>query len=182
MENAFAWIGQIISWFGQFFPRWAIVRTTHGWVKWVRGSEVKSGGAGVVWYWPATTDFVEFPIARQTVPLPSQVITTKDKQTITVGGMLVYEVTDVAKLLACYDTDDTIRDIAASSLLDVCCKLTWEELQSGQGRTLDTRLRNAAKRELEDYGVNVIKFTLTTLAPTRVYRVVQSTFQEGERY
>jgi regulator of protease activity HflC (stomatin/prohibitin superfamily) len=181
MSSAFAWLGQIIEWFGQFFPRWAIVRTTHAWVKWVRGSRVLSGTAGIVWYWPATTDFVEYPVVRQTTPLPSQVITLRDDTTVTIGGLLVFSIHDVEKLIAHnYDADDTVRDIAQSALLDVCCKMSWEELHKGQGRTLDTKLRNAARDELLEYGVTVVKFSLTTLAKTRVYRLIQSSFQEGE--
>jgi regulator of protease activity HflC (stomatin/prohibitin superfamily) len=181
MENAFAWVRYIMEWLGQFIPRWEIVSTTHGWVKFVRGTNVSTGGAGIVWYWPATTNILTYPVVRQTTPLPSQVITTRDRQTVTLCGMVVYEVFDLEKLLAhTYDPDDTIKDIAASALTDVCCKLTWEEIQSGQGRTLDTKLKNAARNELEDYGVRVLKFTLTTLAATKVYRLIQSSFQEGE--
>lgn len=179
--GAFEWISQIIEWFGKLIPRWVIVPTTHGWVAFVKGSEIYKGGAGIVWYWPAWTEFNSYPVARQTVPLASQTLTIAGDTTVVLGGMLVYEIADLEKILAhTYDPEDTIKDIAASALADVCVRWTWEELQKGQGRTLDTQLRKRAEKELGDYGVRVIKFTLTTLAQTRVYRLVMSTAQEGE--
>ena len=181
VTSAFAWIGQLVEWFGQFFPRWTVVRTTHGWVKWVRGTKVKTGGAGIVWYWPVISDFIVYPVERQTTPLPSQTITTTDNKTIAVSGMLVFKVTNIEKLIAySYDCDDTLRDIAQSALTDVLGRMTWEQIKAGQGKTLDTRLKNVAKRDLEEYGVEVVKFSLTSLALCRVYRQIMSRFEEGE--
>jgi regulator of protease activity HflC (stomatin/prohibitin superfamily) len=181
VDKAFAWIGYIVEWLGQFFPRWKVIPTTHGWIKWVRGFKVKTGGAGIVWWWPATTEIEGFPVVRQSTPLPSQIVTTTDNKTIAVSGMLVYEVSDIEKLLGhTFDPDDTVKDIAQSALTDVLGHMTWDDIKRGQGKTLDTRLKNAAKRELEDYGVNVLKFSLTTLAVCKVHRLITSQFTEGE--
>lgn len=180
IESAFGWLGQLIQWFGSFFPRWVVVPTTHGWVKFVRGSNVKSGGAGIVWYWPAVTEFEQYPTARQTISLATQTITTTDGKVVSVSGMLVYEIFDLEKILAhTMDPDDTIRDIAQSSLHDVCSHKSYEELRVGQGKKLDTALRAEARKDLEDYGVRPLKFTLTTFAPSRVLRLVTTTSQEG---
>lgn len=181
MDKAFAWVQSLVEWFGRLIPRWHIVDTTHGWVKWVGGNRIKSGGAQIVWYWPCRTKFEEYPTARQTTPLPSQVVTTTDEKVVVVSGLLVYDIFDLEKVLAhTFDPEDTIKDIATSSLHDVCVKMSWEELRKGQGKTLDTKLRNEAKKALEDYGVRVIKFTLTTCAPTTVLREIRSNFMEGE--
>jgi Membrane protease subunits, stomatin/prohibitin homologs len=186
MESAFAWIGKFFEWFAAFKPSRDVVPSTHGWIKWVggfrHGYRIETGtGGGVVWYWPITTELLLFPVVRQTTPLPSQVITTTDGKTIAVSGMLVYEVFDVEKLLAhTYDVDDTVKDIAQSALTDVLTRMTWDDIMKGQGKTLDTKLKNAAKKELEDYGVRVLKFSLTSLAPCQVIRSIRSEFQEGE--
>jgi hypothetical protein len=161
MDKAFAWIGYIVEWLGQFFPRWKVIPTTHGWIKWVRGFKVKVGGPGIVWWWPATTEIEGYPVA--------------------VSGMLVYEVSDIEKLLGhTFDPDDTVKDIAQSALTDVLGHMSWPDIKKGQGKTLDTKLKNAAKKELEDYGVNVLKCSLTTLALCRVHRLITSQFTEGE--
>lgn len=194
MEGAFAWIGRIAEWVGQFFPAWRIVDTRCGALKWqtirlrdlARGrwdptAKIVKCGPGFHVYWPLFSTFEGYPVKRQTVPLPTQIITTTDSIEVAVTGMIVIDIDDLEKIQGeTWDPDDTIKDIASSSLHDVCCHKSYDELRKGQGRTLDTALRNAARKDLEDYGVRVIKFTLTTLARTRVYRLVQSTHQEGE--
>jgi hypothetical protein len=93
VEQAFAWIGYLAEWFGQFFPRRHVVMTTHGWIKFVAGfgrdMRVVSGGPGAVWHWPLTTEFTDYPVVRQTTPLPSQILTTSDDRTIAVSEMPV---------------------------------------------------------------------------------------------
>jgi regulator of protease activity HflC (stomatin/prohibitin superfamily) len=185
MDKAFAWIGYIMEWFGRFIPRRDVVPSTHGYIKWVGGFTKEfrtvTGLGGVVWYWPLTTEVLLFPVVRQTTPLPSQIVTTGDNKTVAVSGMLVYEVSDIEKLLGhTYDPDDTVKDIAQSALTDVLGHMSWPDIQKGQGKTLDTKLRNAAKKDLEDYGVNVLKFSLTTLALCKVHRLITSQFTEGE--
>jgi regulator of protease activity HflC (stomatin/prohibitin superfamily) len=181
MENAFMWLRDIADWLGMFVPRRVIVDSTHGWVKFVKGGKIITGGPQIVMFWPVTTNLHTYPTARQAVSLPSQVITTKDGQTVAIGGLLVYDIADLEKILAhTYDPEETIKDIAASSLHDVCCRETWDDLRGGQGRQLDTKLKNEAKKDLDDYGVRVIKFTLTTMALATVTRVIRSTFPEGQ--
>ncbi len=182
MGDAFAWIGQIVEWLGQFIPRLRIIRTTHQGIKWVKGKHPKVLHPGLAVYWPLVTEFLEYPTARQGVELRSQTIVTTDDKVIIVAGILVYSVPDIMKLCAeTFDPDQTIRDLTLSAVHDVCCKLSWEELKQGQRKgTLDTKLRNTAKDALQDYGVDVLMLTLTDLAPGRVLRLVQST-AKGEQ-
>src|SRR5688572_15772955 len=112
MDSAFGWISEIVAWFGQFFPRVEIIPTTHGAVKFVRGSRVVALRSGWHWYWPFTTKFCTYPTARQTVNLRSQTLVTKDERTIVVGGLIVYEISNIKAILAeTFDPDDTIEDV-----------------------------------------------------------------------
>ena len=167
MESALAWIGQIAEWVGKFIPRWEIVDTVHGAIKFVKGSRVVRLGPGIHWYWPVVTDFHVYPVARQGVDLRAQVFVTEDDQSVAVGGLIVYEIEDIERILAhTYDPEETIHDITLSAIHDVCCQMSWPELKSEQRRgTLDTKLRNEAKKGLTDYGVKVLKVTLTDMAP-----------------
>lgn len=177
MDSALGWIGQIAGWFGQWIPRWVIVRTTHGAVKFVGGSRVVALGPGWHIYWPVRTDFVIYPIVRQALNLANQTMETTDHITIMVGGMLVYEVHDISALVAyTFDPDDTIKDIAAAAIHDVCCSKTWDELKIGQQTgKLDTELRNEMKKGLSKYGVTVLRTTLTELAKCRVLKLISGT-------
>jgi regulator of protease activity HflC (stomatin/prohibitin superfamily) len=175
VEAAFAWIGQLAEWFGQFVPRWTIVKTTEGAVKFVKGAKVVALAPGIHWYWPTTTELERHPIVRQTVDLRAQSFVTTDDKVVVAGGLIVYEVTDVLTLVTTlYDTDETVRDIALSAIHDVCCRMSWEELKVEQRKgTLDTKMKNAAKSTLKDFGINVLKVALTDLAPCRVIKLVQ---------
>lgn len=181
MEGALAWISQIAEWLGRFIPRWEILDTSMGAVKFVRGSKAIALGPGIHWYWPVMTTFKAYPLVRQADTLREQTITTTDNRTVVVGGIIVYEVFDIVKLVALtYDPGDTIKDLSLSAIHDICCQMSWDELLTEQRKgTLDTKLKNAARRALEDYGVRAVKVMLTDLAACRVYRLIQSTNQGG---
>lgn len=176
MGGALAWISEIVNWIGQFVPRWIILDTTKAGVKFVRGSKVVPLGPGWHLYWPLTTIIHTYPTARQATDLRGQVFVTSDDKAIIVGGLIVYEIKDVEAILArTFDPDDTIKDISLSAIHDVCCQKTWAELREGQrSGSLDRELRREAKKELDRYGVLVLKMTLTDLAPCRVLRLVSS--------
>lgn len=180
MDTALGWIGQIVEWVGRWIPRAVIMDTTEGGIKYVWGKTPIYCGPGFHWYWPISTKWFEYPTARQGVQLETQTMVTTDDRTFIVGGILVYSVTD---LLALATTtaypDPTIKDIALTSIHDVCCNMSWEELKAEQRKgTLDTKLKNSAKKQLSDYGVEVIKLMLTSLAPARVLKISQSTASE----
>lgn len=177
MGEAFAWLGQLFEWFGQFIPRWTIIRTTHGGIKWVRGQRVVELTPGWHMYWPLTTDFIMYPTARQATDLPTQTMETSDGITIVVGVMLAYEVVSLTKLVAqTYDPDQTIHDIAAGAIHDVCAKRAWKVLKT---ENVEHLLRREVAKRLRPYGVRIIATTFTTLAKARVLKVLQRSSQEG---
>lgn len=181
MESALAWIGKIFEWIGQFIPRWVIVPTTHGAVKFVRGSRVVSLGPGFHFYWPLLTTLETYPIARQALDLREQTMVTSDDRVVALGGMVVYEIKDIQAIIAhTYDPDDTIHEISLSAFHEVCCQLSWDELKNqSRAGTLDRKLRRVLREQLKPYGVFVIKATITDLAPCRVLKVIQSQSRDG---
>jgi regulator of protease activity HflC (stomatin/prohibitin superfamily) len=184
IDAAFGWLGQLVEWFGAFVPRWKIIPVTEGGVKYVYGKHVKLVPPGIVWYWPVCTMLETYPTVRQTDNLPSQTLMTADERTITVGGMVIYEVSDVVKLLTgTHSAMRAITDICLAAVHGVCCEMTFDELHAEQRKgTLDTKLKNGAKRQLEDYGVKVLKVQLTDMAPARVIRLVQTTNTDQGQY
>lgn len=182
LDQALGWIGQIADWFGKFIPRWVIVVTTRKGVKFVRGSRVVICEPGIHWYWPAVTEWTDWPVVRQGETLAAQTIVTTDDKTITVGGMLIYQIVDVESFMVkAYSPVHLVQEIALTAVHDVCCSMSWEELKAEQRRgTLDTKLKNAAKSQLKEYGIEVIKCMLTDLAPCRVLKLIQSSITRQE--
>jgi len=182
MDAAFAWLGQIAEWLGKFIPRLQVVRLGFKMIKFKYGRTPVLVEPGVTVYWPLVTQTFVYPITRQAVQLREQTLMTVDEKTVVVGGMIVYTVTDLVKLVCdVYWPDQTIRDLALTAVHNVCCKLTLHELCDEERRgTLDTKLRNAAQKTLEPYGLEVVKLQLTDLAPCRVLRLVQTTAKGEE--
>jgi regulator of protease activity HflC (stomatin/prohibitin superfamily) len=178
--GAFDWISSFIEWFGKFFPRWVILDTTEGAVKFVRGKKAIALAAGIHWYWPIMTKMQGYPTAFQADRLPSQTITTTDDKVIIVGSMISYTVDDILPLVATtHSAATTVSNLALSAVHDTCCRMSWEELKVEQRKgTLDTKLRNMAQRRLAKYGVKIDELVLIDLAPTRVLKLLQSTSQE----
>ena len=118
MEAAFAWLGEIINWVGRWIPRLTIVTTTEGWVKFVRGKRVVSGSAGLVWHWPLITALQVFPVARDSINCKAQTITTPSGETILIEAVVIYEITDIEKLVA-HTTSPTltIEDVTLGATL-----------------------------------------------------------------
>ena len=180
MDSALAWIGQIASWIGQWIPRWAVLDTTEGAIKYVGGKKVVVCGAGIHFYWPARTSWVTYPTARQTDRLEAQTMESKDGLTFIVSGTLTYKVLDLALLVPCTHSPSTATiDIAMTAVHDVCCSMDWKELQEEQRKgTLKTKLRNAAQKDLKDLGIEVLMLKLNSLARCRVLKISQSTSSE----
>ena len=162
-------------------PRWVILDTTQGAVKYVGGDRPVVCGPGIHFYWPARTTIVIYPTARQTDQLETQTMETSDGVTFVVSGLITYRVKDLAALLTTtHDAMAAIKDMSQAAIHDTCCYGTWAELQTKQRKsTLKTELRNEAQKQLRDYGVDVIKLQLTSLARCRVIRLSQSTAVEG---
>lgn len=177
MESALGWVGAIVEWFGQLIPRWTIIGPTHGAIKydsWKR--KVYALAHGWHTYWPVRSAIHSHAIAQQSLDLRPQVVTTRDDKTVLIGLLITYEIDDIERVLAhTWDADETVKDSALSAAARVCLALTWEELKTAaQTGKLDIRLRSAARRVLTEYGVKVIKTTITDLAQTRVYKIVTS--------
>lgn len=176
MDSAFAWLSQIIEWFGQFIPKRELVDPTHRALKFVRGKPGVTLQPGMHFYWPITTTFFSHPIVRQAIDLRSQTFMTTDEVTAIAGGLVVYEVSDVELLVGhTYDPDITIREIAIGEIHGVLCSMTWSEIRTtlAAGK-LDTRLRVEVRKALEKYGVRVLNVTLTDLAKCRVIKLFNS--------
>lgn len=180
MDGALAWISQIAQWFGQFIPRWQVLEPTQAACKFVGGKKTIVQRDGILVWWPVWTEVTIYPVARQANDLRAQTVVTTDGKTYTVGGMIVYEIEDVEKIVAhTFDPDDTIRDVALTAIHDVCIQHSEATLMdTARSGKLDREMRAEAKKQLDAYGVKVLRVALTDLAPCRVYRVVNSTATE----
>ena len=180
MENAFAWLRDIAEWLGRFVPRWVILDTTEGAIKYKGGRTPVVCGPGVHFYWPARSTFVPYPIARQTDRLETQTMETADGITFMASGTLTHEIEDLGLLVPrTHSPSTTIVDLPMAAVHDICSDETWAYLNDRkERRKLKTQLKNAAQEQLKDYGVKVHKLQLNSLVRCRAYKISQSTSTE----
>lgn len=180
MDSAFAWLRDCAEWLGRFIPKWVILDTTEGAIKYKGGKTPIVCGPGIHIYWPVRSTFVPYPTARQTDRLETQTMESADGVTFLVSGTVTHEVVDLGLLVPCtHSPSTTIVDLAMSAVHDICSDRTWAELNArGSRRSLKTALKNEAQKQLSEYGVKVHKLQLNTLARCRVFKVSQSNANE----
>ncbi len=172
MENAFAWLGDLIHWIGKLIPRLLIIEATHAGLAFVRGRNKVPLHPGLHVYWPIWTHVHTYPTARQTVNLPTQTLMTQDDKRVIVGGIVVYEIHDiVAALGSIFDLDDTIRDISLAAIKTVIVSHTTIYIRENY-ELIDTKLTEELSSKLEPFGVTVVNAYLSDFSTCLVLRMV----------
>lgn len=180
MSSAFAWIGQLIEWFGALIPRLLVVEVGQQVVKLRRGHEIELLDPGLHVYWPFITRIRTATTARDTLDFSSQTLTLKCGKVVLVSGMIAFYVRDVVKLHV-YTTDAilTLRDIGMTSILHVLTQYNWDEVREGiVNETIFKALRRKMQEDLGEYGVKVVEVGLKDLAPARVLKISQDVNQD----
>lgn len=161
MESAFAWLGDIINWFGKFIPRVFIMKATHGGIAFKRGKHVIKLDPGLHVYWPFTTELATYPIVRQTSNLPTQVLMSKDGKPVVVGGIVVYKINDIVKALRdVWDLDDTIRDISLLAISKIIFNKTVVEIRKHH-EIINKELTEELRQKLGEFGVDIVTFCIS---------------------
>lgn len=172
--SGFEWLSEFFQFLGSLFPRLAIVRATHGAVKFVHGNKVKELKPGLHVYWPFLTDFLEIPTARTTYNFSEQVVMTVDEKSLAVSGVLVYQITDVVKALSkSYDVDDTIGDIGNTAIMETLSGKKLKDLMEAQrSGELTKELTKTCRSRLCQFGVKVISAALTDFSTCQVLKIM----------
>jgi regulator of protease activity HflC (stomatin/prohibitin superfamily) len=172
VDSAFAFIGDLVQWFGRLIPRILIIKATHAGVAFVRGSNVVKLDTGLHIYWPFWTDVETYPVARQTLNLPMQTLITSEKDEIIVGGIVVYEINDIVKALGqTWDLDDTIRDISMACIKTVIVTHKVDDILANY-KQIDVHLVEELQESLSQFGITVINAYLSDFSTCIVIRNV----------
>jgi regulator of protease activity HflC (stomatin/prohibitin superfamily) len=121
---------------------------------------------GICLYNKLLSELEIYPTARQTTNLPYQALVTKDKYTLAVSAIVVYEVTDLVKAYGeAWDIEDLIKDISLAKVRLLLTSMKYDDVIEDQ-ESIDLSLTSSIKEELDDYGINVINSFFTDLAPS----------------
>ncbi len=173
MDTAFAWIGYLMDWLGRWIPRLLIIRQTHAGVKFVGGSRVIELKSGIHFYWPLVTDVEVMPVARQTHNLTTQVLMTADKQTVAIGAVVIYKISNIVDALSNnYDISDTIGDVTQMAVMKVVSTRLLAELQGELSGKVENDLSIEVRKRLKHFGVEVERCGISDFSVCRVHRVI----------
>lgn len=161
--DAFAWLGNLMEWFGSLIPKIKIVRKTHGGVRFKCGHRVTEMKPGLHVYWPIVTEIDVVPVARQTHNMVTQCVITKDGKQLVVGGVVVYSIIDVVKALSKnWDFNDTINDVSLTAFFAAIIRRSMDELISEINKgTFEKDLTLEVRSNLRRYGVYVHRAAMT---------------------
>lgn len=168
MGPALGWLGDLIQALLKFFPRLVLIRETHRGVKFRRDGNATLMRPGLRVWWPLIADVEIVAVARQSIDLPTQTLTTRDGHAVAASAVVVYRIADAVKAYTTsWDFDSTIRDVARVAFRDYLI-----------GHDLDTLLENVSQGDkvlvktlreaLTPYGVRVLQVGITDLAVTKV--------------
>ncbi len=171
MDQALGWIGQLVEWVASFIPHYVHVKATHMCVMFTRG-HTRVKGPGLHWYLPFWSDPMMYPVKRQTLNLPPQVLTTKDLQIVLASVVVTYEIDDIHKALVdTYDFEDTIRETSQGAVKKVISIKEFEEILENQ-HEIDVELCRRIRSVIRPFGVRVVEAVITDFGKTRIYRLV----------
>lgn len=170
--GALDWIGHIVEWIGSFIPRILHVKLTHKGVMFTK-NKVKKIEPGLHVYLPFWSNPDLYPVKRQTINLPAQVLTTKDGKSVVIDVAVIYEVEDILKALVdTYNLEDTIRDTAQGAVKRVVIAETVDGLQQKQAQ-IDKLLSKKIRAFLRPYGIKVVKAFVISYSQVKVFRLIQ---------
>lgn len=113
-----------------------------------------------------------YPVKRQTLNLPPQVLTTKDYKEILASVVVTYEIDDIHKALVdTYDFEDTIRETAQGAVKKVIATKEFQEILENQ-HEIDVELCRRIRSVIRPFGVRVIEAVVTDFGKTKIYRLV----------
>lgn len=166
-------LGQLMATLLRFFPRVWFCPTYLAGVRFVRGKHHRPFGPGLVIWWPFWTAMLTCAVVRQVMAIHPQTVTTRDGKSVIVAGVVVYKITDpVLFLTENFEAEHNIDEAVSACLRDVIVNKTWQEIQDNTRNVADRALAKEAEALLSEFGIEVQRVRLTSLAQATVINIV----------
>lgn len=144
-------------------------------MKFKRGNVVEKIEPGLYIYWPVVTEVEQMPVARQTVNLVTQHLTTKDGVPIVISLMVIFRIQDIVKaVVETWDFMDTIGDVALEATVHSVLTRDWAELKQNYD-VVQKELTRTVRSALYPYGVKVELAAITDMTTAQMVAVIGNT-------
>lgn len=156
ISAAFAWLNDLIQWFGRWIPRLILIQTTHRGVKFGPRGEAVAVGPGLVVWWPITHEIVLVPVTTQSIQLCTQILRLNDDNAVVPRVVL-------CTLNVLFKVNDVVA--AATRVLNMQAMVTNQAqtmtVRYWPGSFPDTDIwlrqaESALRGEMAGYGVDVL--------------------------
>jgi len=169
--QAFDFINDIAQWFKRFVPEWDLLNPTEGGIRFGPGGTITLLKPGhIYWYWPIIHNVYIIQTRRQTLSI-SQVLESRDGQTVLVKTVIIYEIDDVEKaIVLTRDHEDTISEVGEKITVKPIMSRNMAQLKEDLSFTnkLNNEVKAGARALLREYGVKVIDGYIASFAKTKV--------------
>jgi regulator of protease activity HflC (stomatin/prohibitin superfamily) len=170
--QAFDWLNDIATWFGDLVPRWDLCDPTEGGVKFKPGGVIELLVPGeIYWWWPVTTNVYTIDTKRQTLTF-GQRLTTADLQEVQCNTVIVFIVDDVlAALVETRDFEDTVGEVAQKLTIKPIMSRMFEKIVRDMAESNEMRneITRGARSLLKEYGLNVLDGYVSDFTKTKVF-------------
>jgi regulator of protease activity HflC (stomatin/prohibitin superfamily) len=128
---------------------------------------------GFHWKWPFVEDVYKENVFITTVRLQPQTLTTKDDVSIVLAGVVKYRVVEVEPYLSRIgDQHDLLIDTAMGAVLKEVRELSFQDLLNDPPAL---KIASSIRRQVKDFGVEIISYTFTDLGRIRSIRLLTHT-------
>ena len=125
---------------------------------------------GFNWKWPVIDDVIDVDTVVTTLRLKPQTCTTKDGKSVVVCGIVKYQIINVEPYIkSIWDQKDVMTDVAMSNILTAVRTVTFDELYTSPP---ENKVAAAVRREVKDYGFDIIAVRFTDLGQCRSLRLI----------
>ena len=126
-------------------------------------------GEGFHWQYPIIDEIQTITTAIQSIDLPNQTLTTKDGKTVTISGVVRYEVVCPEKtLFSISDYDEILQNLS----MEVIGEQVPLSNHTASTLSLRGRIQDKLEQEVYQWGINIISVGITDNAktfPVRLY-------------
>lgn len=168
IDNLFCWIPWFVRWCISWLPSRGRLHAFEGGVK-VSGEKIKVLKFGTFWFLPRWSEVYVDNVKRKVIDLPKQVLTTKDRKRVRVGGVFVYHIRDIEKWIVENENPEEGVQVEAERVLrEWVKKHSFDQVQNYKSeRREEDHLTCMAQKELgADFGVWVRQLAFKDFAET----------------
>lgn len=160
---------ELISQVLGMFQWWIVIAPWEMAIRVRRGHKTTVLGPGMHFRIPALDRFFVQRVRKRYMNTPTQTVTSKDRQAITISGGTAYEITDIGKLYnTLSDPEDVIQIETLTLVAGYISAYRLEDLTINDIQTYVTK-----ELDLEIYGLGNTSFLVTDFFCVKTYRLIQ---------